>query len=92
MSFTIPLNNDKSALLQKSTESPPPAYANTPPHWADFYQLPVENDIIAGAEWIYCLWTVLNRTNPSPPYCASSELDSTATELCTLPHAVPFLG
>ncbi|KAK0236972.1 hypothetical protein EDD85DRAFT_790679 [Armillaria nabsnona] len=61
----------------------PPAYASTSPRLGRLYQLPVENDITAGAEWIYCLWTVLNRTNPSS-YRASSELDSTARELCTL--------
>ncbi|KAK0200884.1 hypothetical protein DFS33DRAFT_1085129 [Desarmillaria ectypa] len=54
-----------------------------PPHWVDFYQLPVENDILAGAEWIYCLWVVLHHTNP-PSYRASSKLNSTAKGLCTL--------
>ncbi|PBK80661.1 hypothetical protein ARMGADRAFT_1068900 [Armillaria gallica] len=60
-----------------------PASAGTPPHWADFYRLPVENDIIAGTEWIYCLWAVLHRATP-PSYCTFSELDKTARKLCSL--------
>ncbi|KAK0447859.1 uncharacterized protein EV420DRAFT_1647601 [Desarmillaria tabescens] len=55
----------------------------TPPHWADFYQLPVENDIIAGTEWIYSLWAVLHRAVP-PSYHAFTELDETSRELCNL--------
>ncbi|KAK0446602.1 uncharacterized protein EV420DRAFT_1570306 [Desarmillaria tabescens] len=55
----------------------------TPPHWADFYQLPVENDIIAGTEWIYSLWAVLHRAVP-PSYHAFRELDKTSRELCNL--------
>ncbi len=57
--------------------------ADTPPHWADFYQLPLANDIIAGTEWVYGLWAVLHRT-ASPSYCASGALDKTARELCAL--------
>ncbi|PBK72011.1 hypothetical protein ARMSODRAFT_797614 [Armillaria solidipes] len=60
-----------------------PTSADTPPHWADFYQLPVENDIIAGTEWVYGLWAVLHRT-ATPSYCASGALDKTARELCAL--------
>ncbi|PBK80656.1 hypothetical protein ARMGADRAFT_1171790 [Armillaria gallica] len=75
------LEGSKSAFPKKFRNTP--ASADTPPHWADFYQLPVENDIIVGTEWIYYLWAVLHRT-ASPSYCASGALDKTARELCAL--------
>ncbi|KAK0200838.1 hypothetical protein DFS33DRAFT_1277202 [Desarmillaria ectypa] len=56
--------------------------AGTLPHWADFYQLPVENNILAGTEWIYFLWAVLRCTTPSS-YRASRELDETSSGLAS---------
>ncbi|PBK72016.1 hypothetical protein ARMSODRAFT_954818 [Armillaria solidipes] len=73
--------SSKSAFPKNLRNSP--ASAGTPPHWADFYQLPIENDVIAGTEWIYCLWAVLHRATP-PSYCAFRELDKTARKLCSL--------
>ncbi|KAK0237053.1 hypothetical protein EDD85DRAFT_1023784 [Armillaria nabsnona] len=75
------LGGSKSAFPKNLRNAP--ASADTPPHWADFYQLPVENDIIAGTEWVYGLWAVLHRTAP-PSYCASGSLDKSARELCAL--------
>ncbi|PBK69599.1 hypothetical protein ARMSODRAFT_1018981 [Armillaria solidipes] len=34
-------------------------------HWADFYQSPVPNDIIAGTKWIDHLWEILHRRDPA---------------------------
>ncbi|KAK0447930.1 uncharacterized protein EV420DRAFT_866556 [Desarmillaria tabescens] len=86
----MPPKNTKSSssALCKNFQNAPtnPTHilsADIPPHLVDFYRVPVENDIIAGVEWIYCLWTLLHRTAP-PSYRAFKELDSTARELHTL--------
>ncbi|KAK0237065.1 hypothetical protein EDD85DRAFT_1023795 [Armillaria nabsnona] len=39
--------------------------ASVPSHWADFYQLPVANDIIAGTKWIDHLWKFLHCRDPA---------------------------
>ncbi|SJL11153.1 uncharacterized protein ARMOST_14556 [Armillaria ostoyae] len=81
MILDIAKPGSSESALPKNQVRNAPASAGIPPHWADFYQLPVENDIIAGTDWIYYLWAVLHRATPLS-YCAFRELDKTARKLC----------
>ncbi|PBK80668.1 hypothetical protein ARMGADRAFT_1171799 [Armillaria gallica] len=67
------LNNIKSRdSLPQNIQSAPDSpvvdshskAASVPSHWADFYQLPVANDIIAGTKWIDHLWKILHCRDP----------------------------
>ncbi|KAK0218412.1 hypothetical protein EDD85DRAFT_797790 [Armillaria nabsnona] len=54
-----------SSLPQHTQNDPAPhPSVSTPPCWPDFYQEPIENNIIDGTDWIDFLWAVLvHRTD-----------------------------
>ncbi|KAK0421605.1 hypothetical protein EV421DRAFT_1747137 [Armillaria borealis] len=53
------------------------------PQSPGFYQLPIENDIIDGTNWIDSLWEDLHSVNPSSN-CTSRCFDSTSRNICKL--------
>ncbi len=73
------LNNIKSgesSLPQNALASSAPDSVSkavgTLSHWADFYQLPVANDITTGTKWIDTLWEVLHCTTPASYHASGS--------------------
>ncbi|KAK0447847.1 uncharacterized protein EV420DRAFT_862221 [Desarmillaria tabescens] len=70
-----------SSLHQDTQKAPAFSLpACPPPRWSDFYQIPIENDIIDGTDWIDFLWEVLHRATP-PTYRASKSFAFTFRRL-----------
>ncbi|SJL11142.1 uncharacterized protein ARMOST_14545 [Armillaria ostoyae] len=63
--FAIPtLDSESLSIVSKAV--------GAPSHWADFYQLPVANDITIGTKWIDTLWEVLHRRTPASYHASGS--------------------
>ncbi|PBK72012.1 hypothetical protein ARMSODRAFT_1016998 [Armillaria solidipes] len=53
-------------------------------HWADFYQIPIKDNIIINDRFIECLWYILHPKNSSLRYHAAENFSSAAIELIDL--------
>lgn len=53
-------------------------------HWADFYQIPIRDNVIINDRFIQSLWYILHSKNSSVWYHAAEYFASAAIELIDL--------